>query len=45
LKYDTGREKVILDELEELTLINGRVLEHFQVRCDHGEEDEGLMEE
>jgi hypothetical protein len=45
LKYGTGREKVILDELEELALINGQGLEHVRLRCGHVEEDEGLSEE
>jgi hypothetical protein len=40
-----GREKVILDELEELGLINGCKLEHARVKCGHGEEDKGLSEE
>jgi hypothetical protein len=38
-------EKVVLNELEELTLINGRGLEHLWVRGGNGEEDESMSEE
>jgi hypothetical protein len=45
LEYGAAGEKVVLDELEELTLINGRGLEHLWVRGIHGEEDESSSEE
>jgi hypothetical protein len=45
LEYDAAREKVVLDELEELTLVNGRGFEHLFVRGGHGEEDEISSEE
>jgi hypothetical protein len=45
LEYDAAREKVVLNELEELALINGRGLEHLRVRGGHGEEDESTSKE
>jgi hypothetical protein len=39
LDYVVAREKMVLYELEELALINGRGLEHVPMRGDHGEED------
>jgi hypothetical protein len=45
LEYNTTMEKVVLNELEELTLINGRGLEHLWVRGGNGEEDESMSEE
>jgi hypothetical protein len=32
LKNDTGRENVVVDEFEKLTLIDGRKIEHFWMR-------------
>jgi hypothetical protein len=40
LEYDAIGEKMVLDELEELALINGRRLEHVRVRGSHGESRE-----
>jgi hypothetical protein len=45
LECDVAGEKVVLDELEELALINGRGFEHLWVRGSHGEEDESSSEE
>jgi hypothetical protein len=45
LEYDAAREKVVLDDLEELALVNGRGFEHLFVRGGHGEEDEISSEE
>jgi hypothetical protein len=36
LEDDTGREKVFVDEFEELALIDGRRSKHFRVRSSHG---------
>jgi hypothetical protein len=44
LEYDTVEEKMVLDELEEPTLINGRRLEHAWVRGGHGERSKSLGE-
>jgi hypothetical protein len=40
LEYGTGGEKVVLDELEDLALIDGRGLQLVWVGCDHVEEDQ-----
>jgi hypothetical protein len=42
LEYDAIGEKMVLNELEELALINGRRLEHVRVRSGHGESREIL---
>jgi hypothetical protein len=40
LEYDAIREKMVLDELEELALINEKRLEHVLVRGVHGKSRE-----
>jgi hypothetical protein len=45
LEYGAVGEKVILDDLEELTLIDEWGLEFVWMRCGHGEADESLSEE
>jgi hypothetical protein len=45
LEYDMGGEKVVLNELEELNLIDRWGLEFVWMRCGHGEADENLSEE
>jgi hypothetical protein len=45
LDYGAVAKKMVLDGLKELALINGRRLEHVQVRGGHGEEDKSSSEE